>query len=96
MKKYELLYILRADLDEEAKKAAIENLANLIEKNGGKVVDTKEWGLRDFAYPIKKQKRGFYVLVKFEGTNDTLSEFSRTTKINPNVLRYLITKDDNQ
>lgn len=93
MKKYELLYILRPDLEDEARKKVIEDLANLITKNSGKVLKTDEWGLKQLAYEINKVNKGFYVLVKFEGENETLKEFNRSTKINQNVLRYLITVD---
>ena len=56
MRKYEIMYILRANLDEEARKAQMEKLANLLIKNGAKVEKTDEaFGLRDLAYPINDE-----------------------------------------
>ena len=93
MKKYELLYILRPDLEEEARKKVVESLSDLLTKNGAKVNKTEEWGLKQLAYEIKKFTKGYYVLVKFEAEKAALDEFDRMTKINQNVLRFLITVD---
>ncbi len=93
MKKYELLYILRPDLEEDARKKVVESLSDLLTKNGAKVNKTEEWGLKQLAYEIKKFTKGYYVLVKFEAEKAALDEFDRMTKINQNVLRFLITVD---
>jgi small subunit ribosomal protein S6 len=95
MKKYELMYILKADLDETARKEVMDKLHELLTKNGAKIndVNEKDWGLRDLAYPIKDETKGYYVVVKFEAEPNATSEFDRKTKINNNVLRFLITVD---
>lgn len=93
MKKYELMYILKANLDEEARKAEIAKLHGILTKNGAKIGKVNEWGLKDLAYEIKKEKKGYYVVTKFEAENAALKEFNRLTNINSNVLRYLITVD---
>lgn len=93
MKKYELLYILRPDLEEDARKKVVESLSDLLTKNGAKVNKTEEWGLKQLAYEIKKFTKGYYILVKFEAEKAALDEFDRMTKINQNVLRFLITVD---
>ena len=59
MGKYEIMYILTATLDDEARKAEISKLQGILDANKVSVIDTKEWGLRDFAYPIKKQLKGY-------------------------------------
>ena len=55
MKKYEIMYILNATLDEAAAKGEIAKLQKILEDNKAKVLDTKEWGIKDFASIIKKQ-----------------------------------------
>lgn len=94
MKKYELMYIVRADLEEGARKAEIEKLHAILTNNGAKIVEVKEWGLRNFAYEIDKQVKGYYVLVKLTAEVAALNEFSRLAKINPNVVRHLFTVDN--
>ena len=93
MKKYEIMYILSASLNDEARKSEIEKLQNILKENKIEVKDTKEWGLRDFAYPIKKQTKGYYVILKVVGDSVGLDEFSRLVKLNNNVVRHLVTED---
>ena len=93
MKKYEVMYILKGDLDESARKVEIEKLHNILEATGGKVSQVNEWGLRDFAYPIDDMLKGYYVVIKVETNEEALNEFKRLTKIDQNVVRHLITVD---
>ena len=93
MKKYEIMYILKANLEEGARKEVMEKLHAILTNNGGKVTNVNEWGLRDLAYPIKKESKGYYVVIKVECEPNATKEFDRKTKINSNVLRYLVTVD---
>jgi small subunit ribosomal protein S6 len=63
MEKYEIMYILQATLDENARKAEIEKLHGILKANKIAVTDVKEWGVKDFAYVIKKQTKGYYVVL---------------------------------
>ena len=94
MPNYEIMYILKADLDEAAREAEMNNVQALLEKNGAKVnnTDTK-MGLRELAYEIKDQTKGFYVVLKVEADENALYQFNRKVKINPAVLRHLVTVD---
>ena len=94
MRKYEIMYILKADLDEAAREAEMNKVQALLEKNGAKVnnTDTK-MGLRELAYEIKEQTKGFYVVLKVEADENALYQFNRKVKINPAVLRHLVTVD---
>ncbi len=92
MKKYEIMYILKPELDAEGTKAAIASLQTILSSNGAKIVDVNEWGLKDLAYDIKKEKKGYYVVVKIEAEDTkAINEFDRLVRIDANVLRYLIT-----
>ena len=94
MRKYEVMYILRADLDEAARTDVMDKLAKIITDNGGKVEKTDESiGLRDLAYPIKDETKGYYVVLKVEMGNEAINEFNRLVRINPSVLRHLIVVD---
>ena len=94
MRKYEIMYILRADLDEATRKEVMDKLAKIITDNGGKVENTDEsMGLRDLAYEIKDQSKGYYVVLKAELDNTAIYEFNRKVRHNPNVLRHLIVVD---
>ena len=91
MRKYEIMYILRADLEEAQRKEVMEKLAKILTDNGGKVEETSEsMGLRELAYPIKEQTKGYYVVLKVSMDNKAINEFNRLVRINPSVLRHLI------
>ena len=94
MRKYEIMYILRANLDEEGRKAEMENLAALLEKMGAKVEKTDEsFGLRDLAYPIDDEVKGYYVVLKVSAEQEALNEFNRKVRHNASVLRFLVVAD---
>lgn len=92
MKKYELMYILK-DIDEEARKAEIEKLHAILTDKGAKITNVNEWGLRNFAYPINDLLKGYYVVLKVTADKAALDEFARLAKIDTNVVRHLITVD---
>ena len=91
MRKYEIMYILKADLDDASRKDVMDKLAKIITDNGGKVEKTDEsMGLRELAYPIKDQTKGYYVVLNVSMDNVAINEFNRLVRINPSVLRHLI------
>ena len=94
MRNYEIMYILKADLDEAQRNESIENLNGILESKGAKVnkVD-QSMGLRDLAYPINKEVKGFYVVLKVSADEEALKEFNRLVLINPVVLRHLVVVD---
>ena len=94
MRNYEIMYILKADLDDAAREAAMQDLQKLLEDNGAKVNGTDvKLGLRDLAYPINDETKGFYVVLKVSADETALNEFSRLVKIKQAVLRHLVTVD---
>ena len=95
MRKYEIMYILKADLDEAGRAEENAKLAKILTDNGAEVTKTDETllGLRDLAYPIKDQTKGYYVVLKVTMDNAAINEFNRLVRIDNNVLRHLITVD---
>lgn len=94
MNTYELMYILKPNLEEAKLKAEKETLSKILTDNGAKISNIEEWGLRDLAYPIKKEVKGYYVVLKFTtNTNKAVSEFRRIVALNSSVIRFLITRD---
>jgi small subunit ribosomal protein S6 len=93
MKKYEIMYIIRPDLEEGARKALIEELSAIFAAHDSKVVKVSEWGLRELAYEIQKLTKGYYVVLDVEATEEGRSEFDRIIRIKEDVIRYLIISD---
>ena len=85
MNKYEIMFIVKPDVEEEARNTLIENFKSILTANGGSVDNVNEWGLRDFAYEIK----GYYVVVDVTCAPAEIAEFERLSRINASVLRHL-------
>jgi len=95
MKAYELLYIIRPDLDEESTTALVDRLSGLVASNGGDNLTVEKWGKRRLAYEIQDYKEGQYILMNFDGEGRTSQEIERVMKISDDVIRFLtVRKDD--
>ena len=88
MNKYESMYILKPDLDEESRKALIEKFSALVTDNGVQIEKVDEWGQRKLAYEIDYIKEGYYVLMTFEAPSELPLELERNYNISDSVLRY--------
>lgn len=94
MRKYETIYILEADLDDDARKAVIERFKGIIENHGGTVDEIDEWGKRRLAYPINKKMEGYYVLMNITCTPDAAKDLERVFKITNGLMRYIVVQKE--
>jgi small subunit ribosomal protein S6 len=92
LRKYELVVIFDASLEEEATEKEISKLTSLLEKEKCTVSDMDKWGVRKLAYPINKQESGYYVIIYFTGGSDIIPELERINRINDKVLRHMVVK----
>jgi len=93
MNKYEIMFIVKPDLEEANIKAVVDSMKEVIESNKANVLEVKEMGQRELAYEINKYKSGYYFLFVVESEcNDAMVEFDRVALINENVIRHLIVK----
>ena len=92
MRDYEVLYIVRADLDDEKVQDAVNRVNTLIERSGGTLERTNLWGKRKLAYEVKHQKEGSYVLQDFQFDPSRVPELEAGLKITEEVLRHLIVR----
>ncbi len=91
---YETTFILKPDMEEEARNGMIDRIKGIITGNDGEITGVDEWGSRKLAYEIRDLKSGYYVVIKFKGETVTVNELERNFKIIDNVLRYLIVRDE--
>ena len=96
MRKYEIMYIIRPDIEEEAQTQLIERLNNVLTDNGAEIEKVEEMGKRRFAYEINKYRDGYYVLINFAAPQEAIDEFDRQAKYSEDVLRHLIVREDDQ
>ena len=92
MRDYEVLYIVRSELDDEKVQDAVKRVNTLIERSGGSIERTNLWGKRKLAYEVKHQKEGSYVLQDFQFDPNRVPELEAALKITEEVLRHLIVR----
>lgn len=96
MKKYEIMYIVNASLEDEARQTVIDGLHKIITDHKGTIDKIDDWGIKEFAYEIDHMKKGYYVVINISCENEAIQEFERLSRINTNVVRFLIIKTEDE
>lgn len=92
MRKYEVMFIVRSDVEQELLDATVEKFQNIV-NNGGELTKSEVLGKRRLAYEIDKHRDGIYVLFNFNAPAEVVAELDRVMKISDEVIRHLIVKD---
>ncbi len=96
MKKYEIMFIVNASVDEAGMEALEKRLFAPILENGGTIDNVDDWGVKDFAYEIDHMKKGHYVVFNATADNEGIEEFQRLARLNPSVIRYMVVKKESE
>tara|TARA_B100001121_G_scaffold57151_1_gene50429 strand:+ start:1014 stop:1496 length:483 start_codon:yes stop_codon:yes gene_type:complete len=91
---YETMYILRPDIAEEEVNKHIENYNKLLEKMGGKILDSQMRGKRRLAYPIAKNREGIYVQLSHQGDGQHIEKIEKAMRLSEDVIRYMTIKQE--
>ena len=94
MTKYESVLIARQDLGASQVSALVSDMSNVIAKEGGEVVRVDNWGLKNLAYRIKKNRKGHYVILNISAPASAIAEYERFLRVNEDVIRYMTVKVD--
>jgi len=94
LRKYEVVFVLRPDLDEEKSAAVLERFRGLIESHGGEILKLDKWGKRRLAYEVKDFREGVYIIVHMNAQSKVAAELDRVFKITDEVLRHIIVRED--
>ena len=92
MKRYETIFIVQSELSSEEITAIIDRYSKIITDMKGTVLKVERWGKRKLAYLIRKQARGFYILIDFAGRREIVAEVERILKFDDKVLKYMSVK----
>ncbi|MGH7685683.1 MAG: 30S ribosomal protein S6 [Candidatus Dormibacteria bacterium] len=87
---YELMYVVRPELDDEALRTAVTRVRGMIEAQDGEVVKTTLWGKRRLAYEVAHLRDGHYVLVVLRMDGDKIAPLDRALRIDETVFRHLL------
>lgn len=88
------MYIIRPDIEEEARKSLVERFNTILTDNGATIDEIKEMGSRRLAYEINDYREGYYVLLNFNGGSDAVNEFDRQAKFSDDIIRQLVIRID--
>ncbi len=92
MREYEVVFITRTEMEQDAFNAFVEQVQSWLTAGGGEVIETDIWGTRKLAYPIARQREGVYVLIRATMPPAYVTEMDQHFRIAEPVLRHLIVR----
>ncbi len=91
--KYEIMFIVRSNLEEGALKTVVKSFEDVLTNNGAKIESSKDMGQKELAYDIKGHKSGYYYLYEISGSDDKAQkEFDRLANLSEDIIRHMIIK----
>ena len=92
MRNYEVMFVVRPNLEDEATNQVCENMKRVLENQGAKILEVVNMGRRELAYEVKGFNNGSYFLFKVESEKEAVKEFSRIANISEDVIRHLVVR----
>ncbi|MDR2056185.1 MAG: 30S ribosomal protein S6 [Desulfovibrio sp.] len=89
MRKFETMLLLSPELSAENREALIAGLTGVIEREGGVVAEVDNWGMRDLAYPVRKQMRGYYTRLEYQAPPALVAELERNIRISDGIFKFV-------
>ena len=89
MRKMETLVLLSPEITVEQREQTIATLSEVITREGGKLLEVDQWGMKDLAYPVQKQMRGFYVRFEYIAPNQLVAELERIIRIQDTIFKFI-------
>lgn len=96
MTNYEMMFIVKTTIEEEAVKNVVEATKSIITSMKGEITDSKELGNKKLAYPINKEITGYYFVLNFTGSEELVNELDRKSRIDENIIRHMIIRLDEE
>ncbi len=92
MRKFETLVLLSPELSAETREGIINGLVAIVEREQGKMIEVDNWGMRDLAYPVRKQMRGNYVRLVYGAPSALIAELERNIRITDGIFKFVTVK----
>ena len=89
---YELMYVVRPNVDETSLTAVTEKVDRMITAGGGEILKREDWGKRRLAFPVMKFTEGYYSVLQFNLPTAGVRDLERALKLAEEVLRFLVTR----
>ena len=94
MKKYELIFILKADQPESEMEARVARVKEILKDHDGEVTQVNHWGVRRLAYEIKHESRGNYMFLRFKSEGTAVAALEKALRLDEHILRFLVVVDE--
>ncbi|NOX66004.1 MAG: 30S ribosomal protein S6 [Chlorobi bacterium] len=89
---YESVVVLNATLEDTQTNSVLNRIEDQISSNSGQILNIDKWGRKRLAYPIHKQKSGFYVVYQYEAPRELIAKLERSFRLDENIIRFLTIK----
>ena len=96
MRKYEIIFVVRPDVNDEELEKLVTQMQGVVTGAGGIIEKVEKMGRRRLAYRVARQREGLYILFVLEGNGDTVKEFERRLKVTDSVIKYLTVRVDEE
>ncbi len=96
MNKYEIMFIVKTTMESDAASKLANSYKKLITDEKGTVDAMKDMGQRKLAYAIDKQINGYYYVIDFAASVETINELDRKMRLDENILRHMIIRTDEE
>ena len=91
MRRYELMLLLRPDLDDDSLQSAVEKVTRAVVNAGGTLTKVSPWGKRRLAYEIGHHRDASYFLIHFDIEPAAIRGIERGLQISEEILRHMVT-----
>ena len=89
MRKFETLLLLSPELSAETREGILTALTGVVERENGVMEEVDHWGMRDLAYPVRKQMRGYYVRLVYQAPAELVAELERNVRITDGIFKFV-------
>jgi len=93
-RKYELVYVVSPEASDDQVTDLHNQVEAIVQRIGGQIEKTDNWGRRKLAYEIGRHKEGTYVLEVINGTGELMKEIDRRLKVTDLIIRHLVVRVD--
>jgi small subunit ribosomal protein S6 len=94
MRKMETLLLLSPELAVDERETILTTLGGVIDREKGRTLAVDQWGMRDLAYPVRKQMRGYYVRLEYAAPSTLVAELERVIRITDGIFKFLTVRLD--
>ena len=90
MRQYETIFIINPDIEESQTNGVVEGVKTAIESGGGKVLKVDPWGKKRLAYTVKQHNDGYYVLIVFESSPESVTQLTGHYRITELIIKHIV------